>query len=668
MAGISGSSLDVNGIVTQLMLSEQRPLQRLEQRESSYQARLSAYGNLSSAVSTFQTAMSSLTNPASILSLKATVSDSSVLSASAGTTAVPGSYAIEVDKLAQSQKLAAAGQASLNAVIGSGTISVDFGNISGGTFSSVTGTYSGADFTTAGGSATSITIDASNNTLSGIRDAINAAGASVTASIINDGGASPYRLVLSSDDTGAAASMRIAVTGDAALGTLLAHNPAGAQNLAEKVTAQDASFTVDGLTVTSPGNTMSDVIAGVTLTLAKTNTGSPASLTITRDQTSAQNQVKNFAEAYNTLQKTLRGLSSFDPATRAAGPLYADGTTSALGASIRATLTAQLAGAGRYTNLSQLGLSFQRDGTLKLDSAKLQAALSTAPAEAAAVFSQAGRSTDSQITYTGASSATGAGDYAVNISQLASRGSSSGSAAANLTITAGVNDALAVTLDGLSTTVTLTSGTYASATALADEVQARINAAGPFSTAGAAVTVSTAAGVLSLTSQRYGSASEIRITGGNGATDLLGATPIMVNGVNVAGSIGGVAATGNGQSLTGFAGSPADGLQLLVTGGPMGARGTLSYSRGFAYQLSLLAGRHLESSGTIANRTDGISASIKELGRQREALNTRLTLIEQRYRKQYSTLDGVLSSMQATQSYLSQQMDMLASLTSSSNS
>jgi flagellar hook-associated protein 2 len=611
--------------------------------------------------------MDSLSSPSSLLALKTSSSDADVLTATAGSTAVPGSYAIEVTRLAQAQKLVAGGQASASTAIGNGTVSIEIGTISGGTLNSTTGTYSGATFANSGELAKSITIDASNNTLAGIRDAINAANAGVTASIVNDGGTNPYHLVLTSNRTGASRSAKISVNGDAALSNLLFQDPqgSGTQNLAERVTAQNAQFKVDGLAVSTASNTVTDVIDDVTLSLAKVNTGAPVTLTVARDQNAVTNQVKSLADAYNTVQNALRALASYDPSTKKAGPLYADGTTSEMGSSIRSILTAQLVGAGRYTNLSQLGLAFQRDGTLKLDAAKLQAAMTAAPADVAAALAQAGSASDSMVGYTSAGSATKAGSYTLNITQLASRGTSVGSAAANLTISAGVNDTLNVSLDGVSTTVTLGPGTYASADALAQEVQARINGATALATAGASISAIASGGVLTLTSLRYGAVSAVQVTGGNGAADLLGATPTNAAGLNVAGTIGGVAGIGNGQTLTGFAGSPVEGLQLAITSGATGSRGTVNYSRGFAYQLSQLAKGFLDSAGTIANRTNGISTSLKDIGKQRDTINARLTLIEARYRKQYSTLDGVLAGMQTTQNYLSQQITMLQNLTSS---
>jgi flagellar hook-associated protein 2 len=138
-------------------------------------------------------------------------------------------------------------------------------------------------------------------------------------------------------------------------------------------------------------------------------------------------------------------------------------------------------------------------------------------------------------------------------------------------------------------------------------------------------------------------------------------------GVNVAGTIGGVTGAGSGQTLTGATGSDSAGLQLLVSGGPTGSRGTVNFSRGYAHQLDQLANGFLGSSGTIASRTDGINSTIKDIGKQRDTLNLRLAGIQKRYLAQFTALDRMLSSMNATSAYLAQQLDDLPGFHASSS-
>ncbi len=665
-----GSNLDVNSIVTQLMQIESQPLTKLAQKEASYQAELTAYGSLSASMSTFQTQMSSLSTAARFLAVKATPSDTTVLTASAANNATSGTYSIEVTDLAQQQKLVAGGQTSLSTALAAvdSTLTFDFGTIDG-TLNGTTGHYDpGATFTSAGAGTKTVSISAANSSLSDIRDAINAADIGVTATIVNDGSATPYRLVLTSDTPGVASSMKISVSGDAAIDTLLANDPEGTQNLSENVTAKNAALKVDGLTVSKASNTITDVVPGVTLNLLTTTAAdTPITLTTTRDTSAVETSAQSFVDAYNALAKNLKGLTYYDATTKQAGALQGDITARGIDAAVRSTLSTVLAGAGGYTTLSDLGIGFEKDGTLSLDTDKLQTAIDNNSADIAAVFAQTGRATDGLITYTSGTTDTTPGSYAVSISQLATHGDSVGSGAVSSLTIDGTNDTLEVTLNGIAATVTLDHSTYPTAAALAQEVQSAINSITAFATAGSSVTASASGGsVITITSSKYGSSSTVSVTGGNGLANLLG-TPTETAGLNVAGTIGGTPATGSGQYLTGSTGTDASGLKLLVSGGATGARGTAYYSNGYAYQLSEVASRYIGTDGLIANRTDGISSSIEDIDKQRDALNIRLAAIEERYRAQFTALDTLMSSLRNTSTFLTQQLAMLPTTSSSSS-
>ena len=266
----STTALDVPSLVSQLMAVERQPIDKFEAKVSSYEAKISSFGTLSSLVSTFQTAAKGLST--SLQKATATPSDTSALSATAGSSAVPGNYTVNVSQLAQSHNLVAAGQTSSTAAIGDGTattVTFDLGTISGGTLTN--GIYSGAAFTSNGSGTASITIDGTNNTLEGIRDAINAADLGVTATLVNDGSGTPYRLALASSSSGASNSIKITTSGgDGAIDSLLGYDPAGTQNLSQTLAAQNASLTVNGIAITSASNTVSEAVQGVTLTLKNT--------------------------------------------------------------------------------------------------------------------------------------------------------------------------------------------------------------------------------------------------------------------------------------------------------------------------------------------------------------------------------------------------------------
>lgn len=659
----TSTNIDVNSIVSQLMTVEQRPITKLNTQEASYQAKLSAYGSVKGAVASFQSAVQSLGSASKFQAVKATPSDTSVFSASASSIAMAGTYSLEVTSLAQAQKLVAAGEASSTDAIGSGaatTVTFDFGTISGSLLGS--GKYdTGATFTSNGNGTKSITIDSSNNSLQGIRDAINAANAGVTATIVNDGSGTPYRLALSSDSSGASNSLKVSVSGDAGVSSLLANDPAGGavgQNMAETVTAKNADFKVNGVAVSKASNSVSDVIQGVTLTLTnKTAVGSPVSLTVARDTAAISTSISSFVKAYNDLAAALKNVSAYDPASKRGAILQGDSTVRSLQAQLRSMLSTPVVGtSGALTTLSDVGVAFQKDGTLTLNQAKLSSAIANNFSDVASLFASVGKGTDSLVSFNSATSTAKPGNYAVNITQIATQGTSVGSVAANTTISAATNDALTLSINGVSASIVLSAGTYTAQT-LAAELQSRINSASALSTAGIAVAVKQSGGVLSITSSSYGSASIVGITGGNGAADLLG-TPTETAGVNVAGSIGGFSATGSGQILSAIAGDP-QGMSITINGGALGARGVLNYSQGYAATLDKWSTTILASDGILSSKTDGISKTITDIGKRRDVLNTRLTGIQARYRAQFTALDAMLTSMNQTSTFLTQQLTKL---------
>jgi len=651
-----GSGLDVNSIVTQLMKIEQQPLTALQTQATSLQTRISAFGQMQSALATFQNTLTGMTTPAGFQTLTASVGDTSALAASVATGASAGSYTLAVTSLAQAQKIASNGFSTTSAAVGTGTLTFTFGTTSGSTFT--------AD---ASQPAQSVTIAAGQNSLSGIRDAINAAQVGVTATIINDGSANGQRLVLTSAKTGAASSMQISVADSDGNATdmsglsQLAYDPAAAagsgRNMTQTQAAQDAALTIDGLAITRANNTISDAIPGVSLTL-KSLTAAPTSLTVAANNSGVTTSVSSFVAAYNSVVSTLTSLTQYNASTQTASVLTGDSTVRLVQNQLRTLVGGSLGSGSRYDTLSQVGVSFQADGTLKLDSSVLQTALNTDSNAVAQLFAAAAATSDSSVGVAGTSANTQPGNYAVNVTQLATRGTLQGSAAAGLTISAGVNDTLTANVDGIATTITLNAGTYASAASLAAAIQAKLNAAAEFTANIVAVTIDGSSGTLAVTSNRWGSASKASFTG-NAADSIFGTSPTSVTGLDIAGTIGGVAAAGSGQTLTGASGSPSDGLALTISGGALGSRGSTTYAKGIAARLNDTLTSILGSDGVIQATTTGAQSQITDIDKQEVTVQARLDQIQQAYYAQYTALDTLVSSLNTTSSFLTQQLAAL---------
>lgn len=383
-----GSGLDINGIISQLMAIEQRPLLQLSTKEARQQAELSAYGNLKSALSTFQGTVKTLTNSSLFTGVKASIVDSTIASVSATSSAEIGAHQIEVQTLAQAQKIKSESFTSPSDIIGSGTLTIDFGTYN------VNGTFT----ENLKKASASITIGPDQTSLANIRDTINKASIGVTASIVNDGNGN--RLVLSSNDSGLSNALKITV-GDDDLNNIdnnglskLAYDAStgGTANMSETVTARDATLVIDGITITKPSNTITDALQGMTINLFRENPGTTTSLSITKDTTSVQTAVSTFVNAYNELQKTIASLSNYDQVNQQASILTGDSTVRAVQTQLRGILNSSLQSsvAGELNTLSQVGISFQKDGTLLLDNGKLNASLNDPAKDVSSLFATDG--------------------------------------------------------------------------------------------------------------------------------------------------------------------------------------------------------------------------------------------------------------------------------------
>ncbi len=347
-----GSGLDVNSIVSQLMAIERQPLNVLSQKQSIIEAQISAYGQLKSKVSSFQSAMSELSNLSKFQVFAPESSDDTVLTATADNTAVAGSYDVNVTALAERNKLASGAYADTATVVGEGALTVSVGLDS-----------------------FSVAIDSSNSTLAGIRDAINSASdnTGATATIITDNAGS--RLVFTSDEEGTTNALTLTVSGDSVgtdtdssgLSALVYDVGGGVTNLAEVTAAADATLTIDGFAVTSSSNAVQGAIEGVTINLEKIGS---SSLNITRDDEKIKEAVNTFADAFNDLREEID--------TQRAGQLEADSTLLSMENQLLSVLSSGAAVSGsNFSFLVEVGVSLDKEGKLQVEDADLTSALNT---------------------------------------------------------------------------------------------------------------------------------------------------------------------------------------------------------------------------------------------------------------------------------------------------
>lgn len=356
-AGV-GSGLDVSSIISQLMAVERQPMTRLEAQQSSFQSKLSAFGQLKSALSKLQDAAGVLAKSSTFSATTASAGDSKAFTVASTTSAQAGSYSIEVSQLARSQRVATSSTTA--PTVGAGTLTISLGSYA-----------EDGSFTPAADGEKTISVDA-GATLSDLRDAINAADAGVSAQIINNG--TVNQLVISSKETGAANAFRLTGADGLAGFDYDLGNPS--TGLTSVLQAQDAKLTIDGLAITRSSNTVADAIEGVTLKLTKpTVADEGATVTVTRDDETAKKAIDDFAKAYNELNTLIRSQTSYDATTRKGGTLNGDASVRAIQGQIRSVFANPLSDLTGATMLSQVGISFKADGSMSVDSTKLAEAL-----------------------------------------------------------------------------------------------------------------------------------------------------------------------------------------------------------------------------------------------------------------------------------------------------
>ena len=348
-----GSGLDIAGIVDQLVTAERTPTSnRLNLREARANAELSALGQLKSALSSFQDALSNLKVLSEFQQRAASSANENLFLASATSASVPGSYDIEVLSLAEASKIASAAFTDSSEVVGTGTLSFDVD-----------------------GTLFDIEITDENNTLEGIRDAINesADNLKVQATIVTaDDGA---HLVITSRNTGVTNGItQLSQSGgDGGLAALEFNS--GSNSMTEITAAADAQVVIDGFAIASASNTIAGAIDGVSIELISASPGEPAALNVVYDEAAARESLQVFVDSYNELASTIDELTAFDVETGEAGPLLGDATIRGVESSLRRELSNVVNTQSIFSTLSEIGITTNLDGELQLDNGDVDAAI-----------------------------------------------------------------------------------------------------------------------------------------------------------------------------------------------------------------------------------------------------------------------------------------------------
>jgi len=654
MANISslglGSGVLNSDLVDQLVQAERAPTEnRLTQKTEQTQALLSAYGKLRSAVTELRLPMRQLSAPDNLKAFSANSSNEGIGVSVDSTKASRGTYSVEVTSLAGAQALASRDVfADRDATsVGQGTLTLNVGD-----------------------KTTNLTIDSSNDTLQGLANAINDSDAGVSAGVIDTGNG--FQLVLSADETGTANAVSISVSGDTGgtdtdsqgLSRFAFNTGMDADaGLQETIAASDAVMEINGVEVTRSTNSFENVIDGLTFDI--TETGSSI-IKVQQDFGAVADRVQGFVDKFNSLQSTIDSLAGFNAEAGVGSLLTGDSTVRSIQNQLRQVLTRVVPGLENSSvrSLADVGITTNFEtGGLEFDRARFEEQLKNNPDDVTALFAEQGRTTDSQVEFVRSGLNTEPGRYDINITQAATQGALSGAAfTAPLTIGAG-NDELTFQVNGeTSVSVQLTQQTYNTAQELADEIQVQLNANNALNASGSGVQVGVGSGgELTFTSSDYGSDSNVSLTSveDGSAYGLSAATG--TSGVDVAGTIGGRTAEGDGQVLfLGSGNGGASGLQVRILGDQTGSRGSITFVEGVAERTVDLVSSFVGADGAIESRTEGLNRDLEQIQENQARLEERIAAYRERLVSQFTAADSLISQLNSTQDYVSQQLAALA--------
>jgi len=652
MAGISslgvGSGVLNADLVDQLVAAERKPTEtRLTRETQQTEAMLSAYGKLRSAVTELRLPMRQLSSPDNLKAFSASSSNEDIGVSVDSAKASRGTYSVEVTSMASAQALASQSVFSDKDAtsVGQGTLQL-----------------------TVGDKITDITIDDSNDTLQGLANAINESDAGVSAGVIDTG--SGYQLVMSADETGTANAVKISATEDAGAPGLASFafdpaDPTANPDMKETIAANDAVMKINGVEVTRSDNTFENVIDGLTFDVKDLGT---STVSVNQDLGAVSDRVQGFVDKFNGLQSTIDSLSGFNSETGQGSMLTGDSTIRGIQNQLRGILTRVVPGMENASvrSLADVGITTDWEtGGLEFDRTKFEEKLKSNPDDVTALFAEQGRATDSQVEYVRSGLDTAPGTYDLNITQAATRGQVAGDTALGagpFTIDAS-NDELSLSVNGdIAVNLQLTQGTDISQQALLDDIQAQLDSNNALNAAGVSVQAGLDdAGNLAFTSSKYGSKSSVSLSSAESAATFGLGTTTSTDGLDVAGTIDGQTAEGDGQVLyLGSGNGDASGLQVRILGGQTGNRGSITFIEGVGERTVDLVTNMVGAGGAIESRTAGLNRELDQIEQSRTRLEERITSYRERLVSQFSAADSMISQLNSTRDYVTQQLAALA--------
>ena len=397
------SNLDTQDIINKMVSLEARSMDLVEAKKQIEEQKLASFKELKNRLQTFKSVVTTLNTESRFIVNKSVFSNNSssdnnkVVDITTTSSATSGTYSLVVDNLATETKIISNGFANTTSELENGRVKV-----------------------TSGSASSTITINSTNNSLDGLRLAINNLGLDVKASFLNDGDDTvPVRLLISGNLTGATGAVTMSYSKDSIY-------PVDEISFTTTQEAKNASFSIDGVSISKSSNTVSDVISGAALKLQSAGSGT---ISLSTDTDAITTKVSDFVDEYNEVSLFLNEQLSLDTDTEQTGVLFGNFAVQNLQQIFRSSISSKVTGiTGAYTYLSQIGISTKSDGTLILDTDKLSEALIDDIQNVSQLFSSRGTVTHSSVTYVGFTSDTAPGYYDLqvssNVPQLSNSGAS----------------------------------------------------------------------------------------------------------------------------------------------------------------------------------------------------------------------------------------------------
>ncbi len=627
-SSVSGivSGIQYRDLIDQIITAEGRPAAQARSQVDTIKKQQAAIATYRGLLDSLRTAAKGMRDGSAFDAMSASssalIGAKPLASGSATASAVPGTYQVTVSSLAKAQKL---GATAVTSTSGPAGVAGDF-TINGQT----------------------VTIAATDSMLD-IRDKINAlntgSGAThVSASILSIN-ATSHRLVLTSETLGADGIALADTSGSVLQSIGILSDATTTAPAAVLQQGTDAAFTIDGVSFVRNTNVVTDAIAGVTLTLSGEDPASVTQIAVERFAEGARTQMKTFVDAYNKLVDFIKTQGTAAPEGTAQPPLYNDSLLRTVRASLPRMLLTPVPGtAGDLAIPSAAGLSLDKSGVLTLDETKFSTAFTTRLPDLRKLLQQTGLATGTGLSYVTSTTQTKAGTRAVDITQLATRSSVTGAGlTGGVFADDGTPDTMTVTDTRLGTSISISLTNGMTSTDIASALSAA------FTANGVGLTATESGGQVMLEQAGYGSNAGITVSyaagGASGGEPIAAGT--YANGLDVAGTIGGLTANGSGQVLVGTADTDVAGLSVRYSGTSLGAAGDITVNLGTGSDFERMLDSLLTANtGTVSKRETAMDGTILRLTDRADRMDARLVVRRDSLLKQFANMEVAIASFQ----------------------